>query len=493
MQKPNIIIIHADQLRCDCIGPYGNKEVMTPNLDKLAGEGVTYFNHFTSFPVCTPSRYSLLSGLPVFKHRGWTNHSTPCPGTPFFPETLRDAGYKTKAVGKMHFTPTYLDVGFQEMTLCEQAGNGRWDDDYHRELMKEGLIDYQDLEDQRKEFRTNARAEYWKKLGADPHPLPEEYQSTHWIGRHSLESLDDPGNPFLLMTGFVKPHHPFDPSERWIKMYENRDLTILPGWSEEVPGRDYDKRPGFFDYKSINRNNLKRVMTHYYASISEIDEWVGRILSRLEKLGIYDDTMILFTSDHGEYLGYHHLLLKGNNMYDPLMKIPLIIKYPGSRNAGSREERLSSNTQLAAHILRQAGLSRHEKMDSHELNTGKEEDIVFAHAYAGREIFIRTKQYKLILNHEDESKSLFFDLEKDPYEFENRVTDPGYTSIINKLKKKAADWEEGLIMGESYLAENAPIIDTRNARKGTAEERKPVIRYYTESMEKLGFPAGEEK
>jgi arylsulfatase A-like enzyme len=128
---PNILILHADQHRYDCLGAYGNPNVQTPSIDALAADGIRFENSFCPFPVCTPSRYSLLSSQYVRQHLGWTNHCTVPPGIPTFPRLLRDAGYRTKAVGKMHFTPTYLDVGFEEMLLAEQDGPGRFDDDYH--------------------------------------------------------------------------------------------------------------------------------------------------------------------------------------------------------------------------------------------------------------------------------------------------------------------------------------------------------------------------
>ena len=114
IQQPNVLIIHADQHRIDCLGAYGNKDIRTPNIDALAADGVRYDNSFCPHPVCTPSRYSLLSGLYVHEHRGWTNHTTLAPDIETFPKILRQAGYRTAAVGKMHFTPTYLDVGFDE-------------------------------------------------------------------------------------------------------------------------------------------------------------------------------------------------------------------------------------------------------------------------------------------------------------------------------------------------------------------------------------------
>lgn len=124
--QPNILIVQADQHRMDCIGAYGNDEIQTPHLDALAGDGVRYDNSFCPFPVCTPSRYSFLAGLYVRQHLGGSNHCTLPQGLPTFPKVLKGAGYRTKAVGKMHFTPTYADVGFEEMLLAEQNGPGRY-------------------------------------------------------------------------------------------------------------------------------------------------------------------------------------------------------------------------------------------------------------------------------------------------------------------------------------------------------------------------------
>ncbi len=134
-KRTNILLIHADQHRSDCIGAYGNTDIKTPNIDTIANDGVLYKNSFCTFPVCTPSRYSLLSGLYVHQHMGWSNHCTLPPAIETFPRILKNNGYNTKAVGKMHFTPTYSDVGFEEMELAEQNGPGRYDDDYHRYLM----------------------------------------------------------------------------------------------------------------------------------------------------------------------------------------------------------------------------------------------------------------------------------------------------------------------------------------------------------------------
>ena len=119
MNQPNILILHLDELRQDCLGCYGNPDIQTPNIDALAADGVTYQNHYTVYPVCTPSRYSLFSSLYVHQHAAWDNHCTLPSGYPTFPKLLRENGYQTTAVGKMHMTPTYLDIGFSDLELTD--------------------------------------------------------------------------------------------------------------------------------------------------------------------------------------------------------------------------------------------------------------------------------------------------------------------------------------------------------------------------------------
>ncbi len=219
---PNVLIIQADQFRADCFGAAGHPDVRTPHLDRLAGDGVSYRNAYCTFPVCTPSRYSLLSGLHVRQHAGWTNRCTLAPGLDTFPRALRRAGYRTAAVGKMHFTPTYLDVGYDRLELAEQDGPGRYDDDYHRELAAAGLTPVTDLVDQEREFRDHAPRSYWETYGSGRSDLPEEWHSTTWIGeraRRAVAGWSDDGSE-LLHVSFVKPHHPFDPPAGWDTMYD---------------------------------------------------------------------------------------------------------------------------------------------------------------------------------------------------------------------------------------------------------------------------------
>ena len=488
--KPNILLIHGDQHRYDCLGAYGNPDIRTPHLDGLAKEGMRFENSFCPYPVCTPSRYSLLSGRYVHEHRGWNNHCTLAPDIATFPRLLRDAGYTTRAVGKMHFTPTYLDVGFEEMYLAEQDGPGRWDDDYHRALMREGLVDYNDLEDQRSEYRKQAREEYWDTFGALPSNLPEAWHTTAWIGDRAAEALETwSGGGHLLMAGFVKPHHPFEPPASWRDMYDPDTLTLLPGWTDTCFEHDLKLHRGYFPHEKLTASALRRVMAYYYATIEQIDAQVGRMLTILKRKGLYDNTLIIYTSDHGEYMGFHHMLLKGNHMYDPLAKVPLLIKYPANAPNVAAEKRqgvstaLVNNLDVSPTILNRAGVAPAATMHGHDLasdHPGRE--FVFCESGRGGMAMARSKAHKLILS-QGKDDALFYDLEKDPLEMENLAGDPDNQEVLKRYCRAIEAWRPFEKSPTPFLDEYAPVINQPNVPSRDLSHRPEIIAYYKKRWE----------
>jgi arylsulfatase len=464
---PNILFIMADQHRSDCLGAYGNPDIRTPHLDQLASEGVVYENHFCNAPVCTPSRYSTLTGLYPHQHLGWTNRCTVQPGLATYPNLLKRAGYTTKAIGKMHLTPTYQDVGFDQMELAEQNGDGRYEDDYHRYLQGLGLIDYVDLLDQVQEYRDQAPEHYWSSRGAMVSDLPEEHHSTAWIGRKGLEAIEqwgDGGN--LLFLSFIKPHHPFDPPVPWNGMYDPNSLQLLPGWTESCLPRDLQMHTGFFPHEQLSEQQLRLCMSYYYATISHIDDYIGKITELLKRKGLYENTLIIYTSDHGEYLGYHHLLLKQNYMYDPLVKVPLIVKYPGKAAAGTRCADLTSGIDIGVTLAAAAGEKPGGDMTGLDLSASLEKrDYVFAENARGSQYMVRSRSHKLILC-KDDAKSLFFDLTSDPLEMNDLYGDPAYRDIIREHKTAL----QQLILFDApapvFLYEEAARIAAQNVPSG---------------------------
>ena len=471
----DVIIIHADQHRCDCLGAYGNRDVQTPHLDALARDGVIHTNHFCVFPVCTPSRYALLTGRYSSSHTGSSNYSTLPAGIETFASVLRKNGCRTAAVGKMHFTPTYLDAGFDHLVLAEQDGPGRFDDDYHRHLKNLGLLDRIDLVDQRREYRQNAPAEYFENFGAKVSDLPREHHSTTYITNRALEQISqfqEHGN--LLMAGYIKPHHPFDPPAPFDTLYDPEKLTLLDGGPGELSPEDEAKSPGYFPHKNLTEKTLRRVMAHYYGTITHIDEGVGEIVSALKRAGRYDESLILYTSDHGDYMGFHHLLLKGGFMYDPLVRIPLIVKYPASWNKRGTDDRLSSNLCVAGTILAACGLPLPHGMRDHNLADGaKEMEAVFAEYNGGgrRDIMVRTKTHKLLMSGSPASERLF-DLRADPFETRDTSKDPNQTPVLQHLKHLAL--EELVLNKPAYvhLDHAAPTVGAMTRQEQEANRRE---------------------
>ena len=206
MSQPNILIIHCDQLRFDCLGFNGNPDIQTPHLDCLAKDSVNYNNHYTVYPICTPSRYSFWSSLYVHQHGAWDNHATLPGGCPTFPKVLRENGYRTAAVGKMHMNPVYQDIGFSHMELAEQNGTGRFQDDYHRWLMERGKIDRFDLHHQSDLFREETTDHLYDMCQCAQSDLALENDSTEWITRRAKEQIEcwEDGTPSVLMVGYRK-------------------------------------------------------------------------------------------------------------------------------------------------------------------------------------------------------------------------------------------------------------------------------------------------
>ena len=486
--KPNILIIMTDEHRHDCLGCCGNEQIITPNIDRLAADSVRYDNSFCSYPVCTPSRYSLISGLYVHQHRGYSNHCTLPPGTETLPGMLKQVGYKTATVGKMHFAPTYLDVGFEKMFLAEQNGPGRWDDDYHRHLRDNDMVDRNDLVDQVHKYRKLADEEYWDSFGAILSNLPDKYHSTTWIGDKAVDEIEKwhIDKPNMMLASFIKPHHPFDPPEKWAKMYDPDKIKILPGWTHKCP--DHDQKQAFFNNEDLTEEILKKITAYYYATITHIDFHVGRMIRSLKKRGMYDNTIIIFTSDHGEHLGFHHMLLKGGHLYDSITKVPLIIKYPGSNRSGTSTDRLVSNVDIAPTILNLAGLKKPKAMHGLNLLANKNREIVFVEGRHLYSVVARTKKTKLILQRKISAdgsinySGLLYDLKKDPLELNNLYGWPEYSSRQKTLTAAIDNWLPARGERNIYIDENAPIIDRPNVPKRNDSHRKDMMEYFNKKI-----------
>ncbi|MFH1719886.1 MAG: sulfatase-like hydrolase/transferase, partial [Planctomycetota bacterium] len=314
--------------------------------------------------------------------------------------------------------------------------------------------------------------------------LPEEHHSTTWIAEEAMKTLRswNTGGGQLLMAGFIKPHHPFDPPAPWDEMYDPEKVSILPGWTGQCSDHDLKFSRGYFPNDKLTEPVLRRVMAYYYATISQIDHHVGRMVELLKQKGLYDDTIIVFTADHGDYMGFHHMLLKGNYMYDPVVKVPLIIKWLGNNRSGTVSQQMVNNIDLAPTLCRAAGCEpgpgMHGQVLQHETDGHA---IIFAESNGGRQVMARSSNYKLILAAPG-NENLFFDVRKDPLEMNNLYESPQYRDRVNEMEAALSAWRCKDPKPQGYQDLNAPQIDQPNVPPRDLSHRPATIQYYRQKM-----------
>ncbi|HXI16733.1 MAG TPA: sulfatase-like hydrolase/transferase [Chloroflexota bacterium] len=364
MRRPNVLLIYTDQLRWDALGCNGNPDVKTPNLDRLAGDGLTFRRHFVQNPVCMPSRVSFLTGQ-YPSALGITHMGVPVPPeTVTLPSMLRPYGYVSANIGKLHFLPhanrdhrqVHPNYGFDVLEISDEPGP--YEDAYrawvrriapeHLDAISPGLppmaetwnraLGIRDAVVHPKE-RFPKHAIPFRAPGHLTHSAFVAEQAMEFIrhvgagasGGHTQASLQrgssdsQAGSPWLCIASFYSPHSPWVAPQEFLDLYDPSTFR-LPSFPAEVDG----SRAGT-DY---SEEGLRAARHGYYAMISEVDHHVGRLLSLVEETGKGDDTIVVFTSDHGDWLGEHLRHGKGYPAADPVSRVPLLMRWPGSSQMG---------------------------------------------------------------------------------------------------------------------------------------------------------------
>ena len=316
----HVVFLLADQLRADCLGCYGNTIVRSPHIDALARRGTRFASAFAQHPQCVPSRSAMLTGRYPHANGATSNYTAMSPDERTFPEDLRSAGYRSIATGKLHtfedkaraaFTETMLSGGQRSgATSAEVLGDGyvNWMKEHgHWPALKQA-------------YRQRAEPAYKENFQAHVSPLDPQIYVDGWVGNRSVEYIEQQPaeEPLFLFVGFPNPHNPFEPPEPHASMYDPAEMPIPASFREDLtskpPKQLAYKRRGRrgYNYERLTEKQLRRVIAYYYASITLVDDQVGKIVQALEDRGILDDTLIVFSSDHGEFLGHHGLLQKGS-------------------------------------------------------------------------------------------------------------------------------------------------------------------------------------
>lgn len=339
MRQPNILFVFTDQQRHDTIGALGNPIIRTPALDRLVAEGTAFTSCYTPSPVCVSARCCLVTGQPA--HRtGCDDNMRQPQHLPSFMESLAAAGYQTHGVGKMHFTPQ-IDYpwGFESRVLSEEGAGEQ--DAFVRHLRDEGYEHVKDPHGIRSEM-------YYIP---QPSQLPARLHHSHFVADRSLEFLRnrDRSRPFFLWTSFIKPHPPFENPTPWNKLYRAAEMP-LPKRPPEFESlwtwqNRHQNRYKWRDH-GIDDNLMRAMRAAYYGCISFIDYNLGRILDELERTGELDDTLVLFTSDHGEHLGDYDCFGKRSYL-DTAARVPLLARWPEGLDAGVVRDDVTSLLDIA--------------------------------------------------------------------------------------------------------------------------------------------------
>ncbi len=350
--RPNVLVIFTDQQRGDTINALGNGVIRTPALNRLCAEGTAFTNAYTPNPVCCPARCCMHYGQYVHNN-GCYENNRPMPedGRPSFMDALTEAGYRTHAIGKRHFTPDPLAKrGFQAIeTQAELTGRPERDD-YLKFLWDAGFQHVCDPHGARGEM-------YYVPQIAQ---MPAELHPTGWVGQRTvsfIEGAAESDQPWMLFSSYIHPHPPFAPPNPWHKLYR-APLMPLPNVPQqpEALWTYINRHQNRYKYRDqgIDRNLVRSIRAHYFACISFIDYQVGLTLDALERTGQLDDTLILYTSDHGELLGDYNCFGK-RSMHDAPSRVPLLARMPGRLPVGQRVSRPASLVDVAPTICAATG------------------------------------------------------------------------------------------------------------------------------------------
>ncbi|MDX1357520.1 MAG: arylsulfatase [Clostridia bacterium] len=477
----NVLLLMTDQHRFDCLGCYGNDSIDTPNLDYLASLGTVFDSAYTPVPSCVPARACLVSGMNQWNAgilgmgKGQGHMGINFPQT--LPGELARNGYHTQAVGKNHFFPI-------------RALNG-----YHNTVLEEGgakhtpwfVSDYQKWLNE----KTGNMSHYITTHGIDPNSwaarpfnMPEDLHPTNWTVEKSLEFLrdKDPTAPFFLKTSFVRPHSPYDPPEYFFNKYMNRQLPEphIGDWAgvHDVP---LDAKSPVAWHGRIKPSAIKEARAGYYGSVDHIDNQIGRIISYLRKNRQLDNTMIIFTSDHGDMLGDHHMWRK-TYAYEGSAKIPMIVVLPKDLREGvvPRSDSPVTLQDIMPTVLEILGFDIPERVDGISMrqalygdNSASREFIHGEHCWCYSHLqecqYITDGKTKYVyLPGSDEEQ--FFDLEKDPGELHNAVNDSEYSDILDKWRGELVKILDS--RGDGYTKDGRPVSWTEKGPMVSPEYQK---------------------
>jgi choline-sulfatase len=463
MAPRNILIVMADQLTPFAVGAYGSKAAITPNIDRLAAEGIRYDAAYTNSPLCTPGRYAFMTGQLGSRSGGYDNAAYLPSTVPTFAHYLRLMGYRTLLSGKMHFVGPDQLHGFEErLTTDVYPADFGWVPDW---------------------TKPGERIDLWyhnmsSVVQAGPCAISNQLTYDDEVGNEALRAIYDHARgkderPFCLVTSFIHPHDPYAARQRYWDLYEGVEIPLpsvaRPKAEENDPHSLRLEKAIALDAVDITEADILRARRAYLANVTYVDEWLGRLRTTLEDCGLAEDTAVLFLSDHGDMLGERGLWYK-MSFYEWSSRVPMILALPGGPK-GQVVETPVSQVDVLPTLLRlgeEAGLGKApdpiDPLAGHDLlaraeGGGSQPPVIVEYLGEGTGepmLMIREGAWKYSCCPGDPEQ--LFDLAGDPLELNNLAGDPAQATKVKAFRAKAAaHWDPAAV--------KAAVLDSQHRRR----------------------------
>ncbi len=439
MRRPNILFIMSDQHRFDCIGRHGHPVVETPHLDGLAGGGVDFTNAYCPIPMCVPARNSLLCGQWPSRHGVVHNYDgeTWKPldrDTPTFVTPLKEAGYSLDHIGRWHVDSARTPIDFGFDSFVHEWGYHAWREEQGLPPVPSGHGFFGE---------------------PDPAIAPEQSRVA-WTADHVIRTLKERAagdSPFFIRWHTHEPHLPNRVPEPYASKFAPGDIPPWPGFHDTLAGKPLIQRQQRLTWNVDHWTwaEWAPIVARYLGEIALFDAQIGRVLETLKEAGLEDETLVIYTSDHGDMCGSHGMLDKHYVMYDDVMRVPLMMRWPGALPAGVECEAFVSNTvDLPFTFCRAAGAPVPESFQGMDLlpparGTAPGRADIFA-SWHGNQLgnysqrMVRNERWKYIWNAVAEDE--LYDLEADPAECVNRAADAACRDVLARLRGRLLEWME---------------------------------------------------
>ncbi len=485
-KKPNLLFIMTDQQRFDALSIAGNQVLKTPNLDRLARQGVWFRNAYTQCAVCAPARASMLTGRTVENHGVLTNGlatSTKNSGImamPTYDELLSENGYNCEYHGKWHSPEFHAEV-YKNPVLTTKSG---------RSVFAPGGMDrlYSDLTDPVYPVAPLLPGELYDTFSKRPYVVnlldkrygmteqqvknsgisyiqpdlhgvlktPAEHSFTAFQAKQAIEAIErNKNNTFSITCSFHFPHAPMLPVKPYADMYPFSEMKAPASIGDPMSNSPYRTQNGRLNNPEYaDPEKIKYMITEYYALVTEIDDWVGKILDKLTELGLEENTMVIFTSDHGEMLGAHGMREK-NVFYEESAHIPLMIRFPGRIQPGTTVDGYVSNMNLFATILDYLNIPEYPSdskslrgmIEGTDQSMGKMVVTEWLYNEDKQPAYMILKDnWKLFIPYSAESNVInaLYNLKEDPHEINNLIGNnpyrKNYEAKANELRNDLLNW-----------------------------------------------------